>query len=580
MELEHLKRDRQALEAELTLAGGEFFPRAKKWKCPFHADTQPSASIREGSDGFWRYKCFGCDVSGDIVDIRAKRTGKSVGDILKEINPRQERPTQDKPKDPTAPKAFTTFEDLQGRMRNVVAIYHYGDKRRILRVQEPEKGKRFVQCYKSVDGWVMQAGPKPYPLYKKEELKEKKTVIVVEGEKCVQALEKIRATATTSAGGCNAVDDTDWGPLAGKLVYLWPDKDTPGITYMEKVANILHGLDPKPTIMWLDPAKLPLDEKEDVADLVEEMKDNSIKEVAAQVRALINMSVKHDGVTSLEKRIFDTVSGKRKSLPFPWSWLTKMTQALLPQNVTLMCGDPGVSKSFMLLQCICHWQSLGIPYALYELEDPREFHLHRILAQIVRDGNLTDADWLMEYGDAAKELLEKHRVILDSISENIWVRGTDALGYDAMITWIRERAEEGKRIICVDPITALDHNGKVYTVDKKFCTSMEKLSIDTGTSIVLVTHPKQGIRKGPPNLANLAGGAAWERSAKTVLFLEYRKREDALVIGRNGQERHEEINRRMLILKARNGMGTGKMIGYNFDNGLRLEEVGPIKHKG
>jgi len=34
--------------------------------CPFHPDTNPSASINMDED---RFKCFVCDVSGDILDV-------------------------------------------------------------------------------------------------------------------------------------------------------------------------------------------------------------------------------------------------------------------------------------------------------------------------------------------------------------------------------------------------------------------------------------------------------------------------------------------------------------------------------
>ena len=38
-----------------------------KARCPFHNDQTPSLSFKEG-----RYKCFGCDASGDAIDLVAK----------------------------------------------------------------------------------------------------------------------------------------------------------------------------------------------------------------------------------------------------------------------------------------------------------------------------------------------------------------------------------------------------------------------------------------------------------------------------------------------------------------------------
>ena len=53
-------------------------------------------------------------------------------------------------------------------------------------------------------------------------------VLVSEGEKCVDCLTPLGIVATTSAGGSSAPAKTDWTPLAGRRVVIWPDADTPG----------------------------------------------------------------------------------------------------------------------------------------------------------------------------------------------------------------------------------------------------------------------------------------------------------------------------------------------------------------
>ena len=56
-----------------------------------------------------------------------------------------------------------------------------------------------------------------------------------------------------------------------------------------------------------------------------------------------------DGVKTI---IEDSISGKRKVIPFEWSMLNQLAKALLPGTVTLLCGSAGASKSFMLLQML------------------------------------------------------------------------------------------------------------------------------------------------------------------------------------------------------------------------------------
>ena len=84
------------------------------------------------------------------------------------------------------------------------------------------------------------APPDPRPLYNQPGMLKSDRVVVVEGEKCAKALIDAGICATTAMHGANApVDKTDWSPLAGKAVIIWPDKDKPGWTYAENAAQAI-----------------------------------------------------------------------------------------------------------------------------------------------------------------------------------------------------------------------------------------------------------------------------------------------------------------------------------------------------
>ncbi len=84
------------------------------------------------------------------------------------------------------------------------------------------------------------APPEPRPLYHQPGIAAADTVVLVEGEKCAQALIDAGIVATTAMHGANApVDKTDWSPLAGKTVVIWPDKDKPGWEYAECAAQAI-----------------------------------------------------------------------------------------------------------------------------------------------------------------------------------------------------------------------------------------------------------------------------------------------------------------------------------------------------
>lgn len=78
-----------------------------------------------------------------------------------------------------------------------------------------------------------------------------------EGEKAADALRSIGLTATTSAHGAKSADKTDWRPLAGKEVILWPDNDAAGRTYIESVIAILTKLTPTPAMKLLQVDDFP-----------------------------------------------------------------------------------------------------------------------------------------------------------------------------------------------------------------------------------------------------------------------------------------------------------------------------------
>ena len=82
------------------------------------------------------------------------------------------------------------------------------------------------------------APPEPRPLYNQPGIVGAAQVILVEGEKCAQALIDAGHCATTAMHGANAqTDKTDWSPLAGKAVLIWPDKDKPGWAFAEAAAK-------------------------------------------------------------------------------------------------------------------------------------------------------------------------------------------------------------------------------------------------------------------------------------------------------------------------------------------------------
>jgi putative DNA primase/helicase len=96
-----------------------------------------------------------------------------------------------------------------------------------------------VWCKDSIGGstWQWKAMKEPRPLYNLPF--PSGTIVIVEGEKCAESVNRAGYHATTWAGGCAAMSKTDFSTLSGKDVVIWPDNDAPGKRAAESIAAII-----------------------------------------------------------------------------------------------------------------------------------------------------------------------------------------------------------------------------------------------------------------------------------------------------------------------------------------------------
>lgn len=103
-------------------------------------------------------------------------------------------------------------------------------------------------------------------------MKSVREVVLVEGEKAADALTNIGIVSTTAMNGANTpVEKTDWSPLAGKHVLIWPDKDEAGMQYAQRASLALTKAGVASVAILQPPSDKP--EKWDAADAVDEQMD-------------------------------------------------------------------------------------------------------------------------------------------------------------------------------------------------------------------------------------------------------------------------------------------------------------------
>lgn len=157
-----------------------------------------------------------------------------------------------KPSGLGTPTAHWDYKDFEG---NVVAtVFRY----------DPPSQKKQIRPFDPVNKkWCAPAEPRP--LYNKPGIAASDVVIVVEGEKSAQALIDQGHCATTAMFGANApVEKTDWSPLFGKVVEIWPDNDEPGLAYANAVAQAALDADARAVLIYQPPEGKP--QGWDVAD--------------------------------------------------------------------------------------------------------------------------------------------------------------------------------------------------------------------------------------------------------------------------------------------------------------------------
>lgn len=244
--------------------------------CPFHQDKTASFTIFRGrKDGLERFHCFGCGEGGDVIDFVRKGKGVETGEAIRILAGDDDRPTLApreivKPRNvyegitPIEPPAASIFAGRKIALYNPKradteteglgsmspsAAYQYrlqdGSLFGYVLRRDMVGGKKetpMVMYVRLPDGrecWSRFPFPTPRPLYGLHDLKDSdRQVVVVEGEKCRDAMRKTTGRCVLAwPGGTYGVEHTDWSPLIGRDVFIWPDIDEPGSDTADNIAQ-------------------------------------------------------------------------------------------------------------------------------------------------------------------------------------------------------------------------------------------------------------------------------------------------------------------------------------------------------
>ncbi len=277
----------------------------------------------------------------------------------------------------------------------------------------------------------------------------------------------------------------------------------------------------------------------------------------------------------LAERLRGVVDGKIYNVPMPWPLLTGLTQMLLPGSIACICGEPGAAKTFLVLQCLRFWQDHGHASAAFFIESDRTYHLHRLLAQLETSFLLIDYEWIKNHGTEVSAAMDRHREALDRLGNLIHSAPESLLGLDNLLAWVCEQCNEGKRVLVVDPITAVNPGPRPWDSEREFVFKAKKALNKFGASMILITHPGKG-RSVTKSRHDQASSTAYHRFTDTNLWLRCEKEAEDVKLETLHGPCEMRLRRFIKLNKTRDGKGAGQEIGYRFGDGLEFSEQGII----
>lgn len=389
--------------------------------------------------------------------------------------------------------------------------------------------------------------PEVRPLYNLPNIISAPEIVIVEGEKAADALIAQDIDATTAMSGSNApLEKTDWSPLNGRKIVIWPDNDAAGKAYAGRLKKHLEGQGHTAVSILNVPASRP--EKWDAADAQEE-------DLGALMRSMRSEATQLRERTSL----FFRASEWAGTNPPAREW---HVEGLIPANqVTMLGGDGGVGKSLLALQ-LAIATATGTGWVGH---DPA----HRLVAYLSAED---DRDELHRRVDAisAQAGLQKgalDNLILRSLAgEDALLAVADSRSSTLQPTPLMGELDQyigDNKIGFLGLDTLADfHSGQENdrATARQFIGMLRGLSIRHSCTTLLLAHPSlTGISSG----TGLSGSTAWNNSVRSRLYFER--------IMEDGVEADPDV-RRLSTKKANYGR-TGNEIIVRWEDGAFVPEA-------
>jgi hypothetical protein len=256
--------------------------------CPFHDDgRKPSFTIFRGKDGIERYRCFGCEANGDVIDFIQAMHGCNAPEAARILTGESEKVRV--PAAPDTRRLAKPAPSERGLWEPIMPVpakappYKLKDTYNTDARQSKDWSATARRCDPYLDEsgrlmfWVVRLefkdGGKGCPVVtycrhrdtgeerwvaKKPDGKlpvqglhliasnPNKPALVVSGEKCFAKGSKManKFNVISWVGGDQGIDSTDWNPVSvAPLVMFYPDRDESSRKSMKRIGQLLEQLE-------------------------------------------------------------------------------------------------------------------------------------------------------------------------------------------------------------------------------------------------------------------------------------------------------------------------------------------------
>ena len=486
--------------------------------------------------GMWQD--FATNEGGDIFDLWARKrhinTGSDFPKLMEDIQnwlgiyvPFQVTQKDLAKRTPAnndlgSPTGKWDYRDKAGNL--IACVYRY----------DSMSGKKFMpwdalnQKYKT---------PEPRPLYNQPGIGASEGVILVEGEKCAQALIDQGICATTAMNGAMApIDKTDWSPLEGKDVIIWPDNDEPGKQYVQKAKEKLLKIGVQSVKIIDIPKDKP--EKWDAADAINDGID--LQQFIDQAKAANNNQIER----IYDRDLIGTPTKREWIIP---EWLPRGC-------VTAIYGDGGVGKSLLAQQLMVSIAT-GKEWLGYKNEPMKVYGL--LCEDDIEEIHRRQAD-IKQQLDIAADKIDNMLYVSRVGKDNLFMtfdkeeRGKLTSFFNQLLEDIKEFQPQ---LVVLDTLADLfGGNENIRIQVRQFIQNCcGEIARSVNAAVLLCAHPSDS---GIQRKTGTGGSTAWSNTVRSRWYLE------------KPEEENISPDIRILSQKKSNYSSTKGKITLEWNNGI------------